>query len=127
MIPTLSSNTTWVNPHTGKEQPVTLLNNAATTPPFAKTLQTLVNAMKTYGALHRGAGPHASATYETWMRSIGTIRTFLNMRESDALFFTLNTSSAINLFARMFHLGADDVVITSSIEHTSNNLPWRYN
>ncbi|MDT7710551.1 MAG: hypothetical protein QOG20_6158, partial [Pseudonocardiales bacterium] len=29
--------------------------------------------------------------------------------------------------ARLLPLGPDDVVLTSEIEHTSNNLPWRHN
>lgn len=112
---------------TGKKARVVLLNNAATTPPFEKTLEAVNHFLQTYGALHRGAGPHANITFQKIQDALNSIRKFLNLPESHTLLFTQNTSAAINLFARMLCLKKSDVVITSSIEHTSNNLPWRYN
>jgi len=112
---------------TGKKARVVLLNNAATTPPFEKTFKEVSNFLQTYGALHRGAGPHANITFLKVQDALSNIRKFLNLPESHALLFTQNTSAAINLFARMLHLKKSDVVITSSIEHTSNNLAWQYN
>lgn len=111
----------------GTNDRVIKLNNAATTPPFEQTLTAVSQFLQHYGALHRGAGPHASITYEAVEEAIQTIRRFIHVREDQALLFTQNTSTAINLYARMLNLQRDDVVITSSIEHTSNNLPWRYN
>ncbi|HBX16166.1 MAG: Cysteine desulfurase Csd [Candidatus Magasanikbacteria bacterium GW2011_GWC2_40_17] len=112
---------------TGKKARVILLNNAATTPPFEKTLKEVNHFLQTYGALHRGAGPHANITYLKIQDALNSIRKFLNLPESHALLFTQNTSSAINLFARLLRLKKSDVLITSAIEHTSNNLPWHYN
>ena len=112
---------------TGKKARVILLNNAATTPPFEKTLKDVNHFLQTYGALHRGAGPHANVTFLKVQDALSSIRKFLNLPESHALLFTQNTSAAINLFARMLRLKKSDVVITSSIEHTSNNLAWHYN
>lgn len=103
------------------------LNNAATTPPFQATLQEVEAFLQTYGALHRGAGPHATRTLDKVNGAIRTIRNFLHVPKTHSILFTQNTSSAINLFARLLHLQKEDVVITSSIEHTSNSLPWRYN
>jgi selenocysteine lyase/cysteine desulfurase len=80
-----------------------------------------------YGALHRGAGPRARATVETVERAIERIRTFIGQPAGNSLLFTSNTSAAINVLARLLPLGPDDVVLTSEIEHTSNNLPWRHN
>jgi len=112
---------------TGKKARVVLLNNAATTPPFEKTLKEVNHFLQTYGALHRGAGPHANITFLKIQDALNSIRKFLNLPESHTLLFTQNTSAAINLFARLLRLKKSDVIITSSIEHTSNNLPWRYN
>jgi len=111
----------------GKRVVVTLLNNAATTPPFRATLNAVNDFMKTYSAFHRGAGPHANITYGKVQEAIATIRKFVNASPKHALLFTQNTSAAINLFARLLNLKSTDTVITSSIEHTSNNLPWHYN
>jgi len=111
----------------GKETRVILLNNAATTPPFESTLKAVNDYLQTYGALHRGAGPHANMTFQKADEAIKTLRKFLDVTDDQALLFTSNTSSAINLFIRMLRLKEDDVIIKSVIEHTSNNLPWSFN
>ncbi len=111
----------------GKEARVILLNNAATTPPFEDTLKTVNEFLQTYGALHRGAGPHANITFQKTEEAVKILREFLGVNDDYALLFTSNTSAAINLFIRLLRLKKDDVIITSIIEHTSNNLPWKYN
>jgi selenocysteine lyase/cysteine desulfurase len=112
---------------TGKRVRVVLLNNAATTPPFESTLDQVNEFMRTYGALHRGAGPHANITYQRVEKALGVLHRFLNTTDDHALLFTQNTSAAINLFIRLLRLGPEDVILTTTIEHTSNNLPWRFN
>jgi cysteine desulfurase / selenocysteine lyase len=111
----------------GANNGVVMLNNAATTPPFEATLEKVQEYLKTYGALHRGAGPNANKTVETAKHSIDTIRKFINADDKTSLLFTQNTSAAINLFVRLLGLKNSDVILTSSIEHTSNNLPYGYN
>lgn len=111
----------------GTERKIVKLNNAATTPPFVKTLEVVKNFFESYGALHRGAGPHATKTYKAVQESIATIREFFHVRADQTMLFTENTSSAINLLAKLLDLSSSDVVLTSCIEHTSNSLPWKYN
>jgi selenocysteine lyase/cysteine desulfurase len=79
-----------------------------------------------YGALHRGSGPRARATVEAVEHAVGAIERFLGQPADNTLLYTTNTSAAINHLARLLDLDADDVVVTSEIEHTSNNLPWRH-
>ncbi len=110
-----------------KNDGVVLLNNAATTPPFEKTLRDVNNFFLTYGAFHRGAGPHAETTYQKVYEAISIIKKFISVPSTHELLFTQNTSAAINLFARLLELREDDVVIASDIEHTSNALPWKFN
>jgi cysteine desulfurase / selenocysteine lyase len=111
----------------GREVRVAQLNNAATTPPFVRTLSEVQEFLAGYGALHRGAGPRARVTVEAVERALDRIRAFLGQPGDNGLLFCANTSAAINQLARLLVLGAEDVVLTSEIEHTSNNLPWRYN
>ncbi len=111
----------------GKKARVILLNNAATTPPFDATLKAVNEFLQTYGALHRGAGPHANRTHQKVEEAINVLRKFLGVTDNHALLFVSNTSAAINLFIRLLRLKKDDVIITSIIEYTSNNLPWKYN
>lgn len=111
----------------GKRRRVVLLNNAATTPPFQITLKAVNEFLQTYGTFHRGAGPHADLTYRNVQAAINNIRDFLGVSQSQTLLFTQNTSSAINLFIRLLGLKRGDIILTSTIEHTSNNLPWSHN
>lgn len=107
--------------------PVTQLNNAATTPPFTRTVLAVQDFLGTYGALHRGAGPRARATVRAVEVAVDRIRRFIGQPAGNALLFTPNTSAAINVLARLLIAGPGEVIVTSELEHTSNNLPWRYN
>jgi len=111
----------------GRDVRVVQLNNAATTPPFERTVREVQEFLGCYGALHRGAGPRARVTVDAVERAVRRITAFIGQPEQNALLFTSNTSAAINTLARLLPLTAEDVVLTSEIEHTSNNLPWRYN
>lgn len=126
-LPTAVGTKDFIKLKNGKKSRVILLNNAATTPPFEDTLKAVIEFLRTYGAFHRGAGPHANLTYEKTHSAIQIIRNFIHAEPEDGIIFTQNTSAAINLFARMLRLEKNDVVITTSIEHTSNNLPWHFN
>jgi cysteine desulfurase/selenocysteine lyase len=109
----------------GRIARVIQLNNAATTPPFRRTLDAVNAFFERYGALHRGAGPHARRTCEAVDDARASIRRFIGCSPEHALLFTQNTSAAVSLLARILRLRPDDVVLTSALEHTSNNLPWR--
>ena len=127
VLPITTGSNTFTELLTGGRVRVVKLNNAATTPPFVQTVDALHAFFDSYGALHRGAGPHANATVETTEKALSTIRQFLGVSSEQTLLFSSNTSTAINLIARLMTLNEKDVILTSCIEHTSNNLPWRYN
>lgn len=126
-MPRILGGATTVRLTTGEGKRVVPLNNAATTPPLAAVGDAVNEFLACYGALHRGAGPRARLTCEAVEAATDSIRSFLQLSDDHALIFTANTSAAINLIARMLPLSSEDVVVISEIEHTSNNLPWRYN
>ena len=70
-----------------KEARVILLNNAATTPPFEATLKTVNEFLQTYGALHRGAGPHANITFQKAEEAVKILREFLGVSDEHSLLF----------------------------------------
>ncbi len=111
----------------GTGKGVVMLNNAATTTPFVSTMKVVNEYLKEYGALHRGAGPYANKTYNTATEAQALIRKFISASSEHGLLFTQNTSAAVNLFIRLLDLKKEDIILTSSIEHTSNNLPYSYN
>lgn len=126
-IPHVIGTGTHVPLKTGGQTPITLLNNAATTPPFKKTMKYLETFLQSYGTFHRGAGVFAARTTDAMEHALGTIRSFIGVADDQTLLFTKNTSEAVNMLARILALTPHDVVLTSDIEHTSNFLPWKYN
>lgn len=125
-LPEVAGVDTMIATATGEDRRVIMLNNAATTPPFRGTIEEVSEFLHRYGALHRGSGPHARVTCERVEEAISAIRSFLGCGPEHRLLFCENTSAAISLFVRLLHLTPEDVVVISEIEHTSNNLPWRY-
>lgn len=125
-LPEVAGNDTVVPVADGSARRIVQLNNAATTPPFRSTIEDVSTFLHRYGALHRGSGPHARATFDLVEDAIRTIRSFIGCGPQHRLLFCENTSAAISLYVRMLDLKSDDVVVISEIEHTSNNLPWRY-
>ena len=69
----------------GRDVRVVQLNNAATTPPFERTLAEVREFLGCYGALHRGAGPRARATVEAVERAVGRICAFLGQPADNGL------------------------------------------
>jgi cysteine desulfurase/selenocysteine lyase len=49
---------------------------------------------------------------------------FVRARDPNGVVFTKNCTEALNLVAQGLPLRKEDVVLTSDIEHNSNNVPW---
>lgn len=113
--------------HNKKDNKTIMLNNAATTPPLQRTIKKMLSFLNEYGSFHRGAGPYATKTHLETNKALAYIKKFIGASKQQSLLFTNNTSGAINLFIRLLDLKKNDIIITSEIEHTSNNLPWQYN
>jgi cysteine desulfurase/selenocysteine lyase len=52
------------------------------------------------------------------------VASFVHLPEPEGVVFTKNCTEAINLVAQGLSLRRGDVVLTSDIEHNSNNVPW---
>lgn len=109
-------------------QMVTSINfdNAATTPPLSSVLQTVVSFAPWYSSIHRGTGYKSQYSSELYERSRDAIRGFVKADPSNTIVFVKNTSEAINkLSYRLFHRSRKSVVLSTHMEHHSNDLPWR--
>lgn len=102
------------------------LDNAASTPPLKKVWQTLCAAAQWYAGVHRGAGfkgYFSTALYEQARDTV--LRFFGGDPERDTVIFVKNTTEALNKLAASYPLKPGSVVISTGMEHHSNDLPWR--
>ena len=102
-------------------------DNAATTPPFHAVLQEIIALCPWYASVHRGSGyksQYISRYYETARKVVASfIKADL---EKDTVIFVKNTTEAINKVAHLLSSrGEDQVILTTAMEHHSNDLPWR--
>ncbi len=120
----------------GWEREVPLLNgrhkryinfdNAASTPTLKPVMETINAFMEWYSSIHRGTGFKSQISTHLYETSRAVVRRFLNVDEkSHTVIFGKNTTEAINKLARRLPLGEDEIIITSMMEHHSNDLPWR--
>lgn len=102
------------------------LDNAASTPPFCAVVHKVDQFMNWYSNVHRGTGfksQVATLAYEEARREVGL---FVGADpELDTVIMVRNTTEAINKLARRLSFSPDSVIITTGMEHHSNDLPWR--
>ncbi len=101
-------------------------DNAASTPPCQAALQAVNGLASWYGNVHRGAG--FKSRLSTWAYEAAREDIARHLGVDDAhgvVIFTRNTSEAINQLAARYPLASGAVVLTTLMEHHSNELPWR--
>ena len=102
------------------------LDNAATTPALRSVVDAVHDLLPIYSSVHRGTGYKSRATtaaYEAARRQVGA---FVGADpDRDAVMFVKHTTDAVNTLARSLVLAPDSVVLTTMLEHHSNDLPWR--
>ena len=110
----------------GRLVPYVNLDNAASTPPLLDVMETLQRFLPYYSSVHRGSGFKSrlcTAAYEQAHEIIGR---FVGADLStNTVIFGKNTTEAINKLSYRLPLSPDAVVITTQLEHHSNDLPWR--
>lgn len=99
------------------------LDNAATTPAFARVEAAVHEFMTTYGSVHRGSGTKSQLSTNTYEESRNVIKDFVGAKPSDYVLFTTNTTGGVNTMAHFFSFLQGKVVV-SEIEHSSSWLPW---
>jgi cysteine desulfurase / selenocysteine lyase len=103
------------------------LDNAASTPSLKAVQEAIDHFLPFYSSVHRGTGFKSQLSTHAYEQSRSLALAFVGAdpREHTCI-FGKNTTEAINKLARRFPFTAEkDVVITSGMEHHSNDLPWR--
>ena len=103
------------------------LDNAASTPPLKRAQETVDRFLKYYSSVHRGTGFKSKLSTHAYEQARQIVMDFLGANSRDhTCIFGKNTTEAINKLARRFpYTKEKNVVITSGMEHHSNDLPWR--
>ncbi len=118
---------TMVPLHSGRMATAINFDNAATTPPFVSVINEIVRFAPWYSSVHRGAGFKSKLCSDIFEKSRYNILDFVNAdKEKDTVIFIKNTTEAINkLSYRLCNNHEKCVVLSTMMEHHSNDLPWR--
>lgn len=102
-------------------------DNAASTPALLAVQQAVDNFLVYYSSVHRGTGFKSQLSTHAYEQARQVVLDFVGASESDhTCIFGKNTTEAVNKLARRFPFTQQrNVVITSGMEHHSNDLPWR--
>lgn len=110
----------------GTQRPYVFLDNAASTPAFGRVTRCVDDFLPWYSGVHRGTGFKSLLATEVFDAAHDVVGRFVGADLShNTVIFTKNTTECVNKLANRAGLHADDVVITTLMEHHSNDLPWR--
>ena len=101
-------------------------DNAASTPALVAVRDGVDRFLDYYASVHRGTG--FKSQLATWAYEQARLRTldFVGASpDTHTCIFGKNTTEAINKLARRLELRASDVVLTTEMEHHSDDLPFR--
>lgn len=103
------------------------LDNAASTPSFVSVNKAVNDFLVYYSSVHRGAGFKSQLSTHAYEQARSIVLRFVGADpQYHTCIFGKNTTEAINKLARRFPFSpGQDVVLTSGMEHHSNDLPWR--
>jgi Selenocysteine lyase len=110
-------------------QYVTAINfdNAASTPPFVSVMEEINRFSTMYSSIHRGTGYKSKVSSQLYEEARSIILKFVNADPlRDTVIFVKNTTEAINkLSYRLWEGNKKSVILSTWMEHHSNDLPWR--
>ncbi len=103
------------------------LDNAASTPPLRSVQQAVNDFMVYYSSVHRGTGFKSQLCTHAYEQARLAVLNFLGANPMEhTCIFGKNTTEAINKLARRFPFTSQrNMVLTTGMEHHSNDLPWR--
>jgi selenocysteine lyase/cysteine desulfurase len=110
----------------GHDRPYLSLDAAASTSALPAVASAVEEFLPWYSSVHRGAGQksqRSTAAYEA-ARAVALRFAGRPAGGDDVAIICRNTTEAINHLAYRLRLAADDVVVTTVVEHHANLLPW---
>jgi selenocysteine lyase/cysteine desulfurase len=110
----------------GKDRPYVSLDAAASTSALPAVAEAVHGFLPWYSSVHRGAGHKSQRSTTAYEAARAAALTFAGRspRGDDVAIICRNTTEAINHLAYRLDLAADDIVVTTVVEHHANLLPW---
>lgn len=110
----------------GQDRPYTNLDAAASTSALPAVARRVVEFLPWYSSVHRGAGYKSRQATGAYEQARASALRFAGREPDgdDIAIICRNTTEAINHLAYRLRLAADDVVVTTVVEHHANLLPW---
>ncbi|MCB0109632.1 MAG: aminotransferase class V-fold PLP-dependent enzyme, partial [Caldilineaceae bacterium] len=116
----------WLPLLNGQQAPYINLDNAASTTPLPAVWEAVQRFMPYYSSVHRGSGFKSRLSTAAYEESHEIIGAFVGADlATNSVIFGKNTTEAINHLAQRLPLTKNQVVLTTMMEHHSNDLPWR--
>ncbi|EHQ90068.1 aminotransferase class V-fold PLP-dependent enzyme [Desulfosporosinus youngiae] len=102
-------------------------DNAASTPPFVSVMEEINHFAHMYSSIHRGTGYKSRVSSKLFEEARSTVLKFVNADPfRDTVIFVKNTTEGINkLSYRLWDGNKKSVILSTWMEHHSNDLPWR--
>lgn len=101
-------------------------DNAASKPPLNAVVDAVTRLAPWYSNVHRGTGFKSRLSSWAFEEARDRVGTFVRAsHDRQVVLFTRNTTEGLNHIARRFQFDTGEVVVTTGMEHHSNDLPWR--
>ena len=110
----------------GRLVPYVNLDNAASTPPFRDVVEAVDRFLPYYSSVHRGTGFKSRLSTVAYDQAHEIIGRFVGAdQETNTVIFGKNSTEALNKLAHRIPLEPDALILSTQMEHHSNDLPWR--
>jgi selenocysteine lyase/cysteine desulfurase len=101
-------------------------DNAASTPSLIPVRDGINSFLNYYSSVHRGTGYKSKLSTWVYERARQRVIDFVGANaSSDVCIFGKNATEAINKLSKRFPFKPGEIVLTSIMEHHSNDLPFR--
>src|SRR5208283_3855658 len=107
----------------GTKRRYVFLDNAASTPTLRPVLKAIEEFLPWYSGVHRGGGYKAMVATNVYVEAHRIAGEFVGAdMDENVVIFVKNTTEAVNKLANRFNFTTGDVVISTWMEHHSNDL-----
>ncbi|WP_139905396.1 aminotransferase class V-fold PLP-dependent enzyme [Clostridium thermarum] len=101
-------------------------DNAATTPPFVSVVNSVIRFCPWYSSIHRGMGYKSMVSSRIYEEARAKVLKFVGAEEkSNTVIFVKNATEGLNKLSYRLIQDKNWVVLSTWMEHHSNDLPWR--